>query len=157
MRPGVPGLSPNLHGQGHELRYHSVEGLEKLEARLDASLVLPDRSRFEVAIRRSLANWVFFVPATIAVLWLSTVIVELALVTSVLLSVLIVAALVPSAVALVMAAPKMIFRPLTLRGRRGYLWFWATTVMEALDCGVYGVCLFLLARAGGFASHLWPF
>jgi hypothetical protein len=48
------------------------------------------------------------------------------------------------------------FRPFTRRGRYGYFWFWGTTLMEVLDCGVYGTCLFLLARAGGFAHVLPP-
>jgi hypothetical protein len=154
-RPGAPGLSANLHGRGHELRYHAIDASPGVEERLDASLVPPDRSLFEVAIRRSVGNWIFFVPATIAVLWLSTVIVDLALVTSVLLSILVLGSLIPSAVAVALAAPQAFFRPFTRRGRHGYLWFWATTAMELLDCGVYGTCLFLLARAGGFA-HVLP-
>ncbi len=113
-----------------------------------------DRSRFEVALRRVLGNWIFFVPATIGVLWLSTVIADLATVTSVLLSVLVLAAFVPSAIAVALAVPRIFLRPCTRHGRAGYLWFLATTVMEALDCGVYGTCLFLLARAGGFAHAL---
>jgi hypothetical protein len=44
----------------------------------------------------------------------------------------------------------VLFRPLTARGRSGYLWFLATTVMAVLDCAVYGTCIFLLARAGHF-------
>ncbi len=151
----MPGLSANLHGRGHELRYHAIDQTPGVEEQLDASLVPPDRSLFEVAIRRSAANWMFFVPATIAVLWLSTVIVDLALVTSILLSLLVLGSLVPSLVSVACAAPKAVFRPFTRRGRQGYLWFWGTTVMEALDCGVYGTCLFLLARAGGF-SHVLP-
>jgi hypothetical protein len=114
-----------------------------------------DRSLFEVAIRRSITNWVFFVPATMGALWLSTVIVDLALVTSVLLSLLVLGSLVPSLVSVALAAPKVVFRPLMRNGRQGYLWFWATTLMQILDCGVYGTCLFLLARAGGFA-HILP-
>jgi hypothetical protein len=157
--PGLseaPGLSSNLHGAGHGLRYHAIEDARSVETLLDASLVPPDRSLFDIAIRRSLGNWIFFVPATISVLWLSTVIVDLALVTSVLLSVLVLGSLIPSAVAVALAAPKLCFRPFTRRGRYGYFWFWGTTAMEALDCGVYGTCLFLLARAGGFADVL-PF
>ena len=153
---GVPGLSSHLHGGGHELRFHTIEDARTVDQQLDASLVPPDRSLFEVAIRRSLGNWIFFVPATIAVLWLSTVIVDLALVTSLLLSVLVIGSAIPSAVAVALAAPKVVFRPLTRNGRRGYVWFLVTTVMQALDCGVYATCLFLLARAGGFA-HVLPF
>lgn len=113
-----------------------------------------DRSRFDVALRRSLANWIFFVPASIGVLWLSTVIVELAQVTSVLLGVLVIAAVVPSAVAVVLALPRMVIRPFSRGGLQGYGWLLATTIMELLDCAVYGTCIFLLARAGGFASSL---
>jgi len=155
-RPGVPGLSANLHGRGHELRYHAIDQSLSVDELLDASLVPPDRSLFEVAIRRSLGNWIFFVPATIAALWLSTVIADLAFVTSMLLGLLVLGSAIPAVVSVALAAPKAIFRPLTQRGRSGYLWFWATTIMEILDCGVYGTCLFLLARAGGFA-HLLPF
>lgn len=154
-RPGLPGLSTNLHGRGHELRYHAIDQSLTVDELLDVSLVPPDRSLFEVAIRRSLGNWIFFVPATIAVLWLSTVIVDLAFVTSVLLSVLVLGSAIPAVVSVALAAPKVVFRPLTRVGRSGYLWFWATIVMELLDCGVYGTCLFLLARAGGYA-HLLP-
>ena len=57
-------------------------------------------------------------------------------------------------VAVALAAPQVVFRPFTRRGRNGYLWFWATTLMEILDCSVYGTCLFLLARAGGYAHVL---
>ncbi len=153
---GTPGLSSRLHGGGHGLRYHAIEDARHLEQQLDASLVPPDHTRFDVALRRSLANWVFFVPATIAVLWLSTVIPDLALVTSVLLSVLVLGALVPSVVAVALAAPNLFLRPLTRAGRSGYLWFIVTTVIEVLDCGVYVTCIFLLARAGGFA-HSLPF
>lgn len=153
---GVPGLSTNLHGGAHELRYHAIEDARSVDQLLDASLVPPDRSLFEVAIRRSLANWIFFVPATIAVLWLSTVIVDLALVTSVLLALPVLGSLVRAAVAVLLAVPKVVLRPFTRRGRHGYLWFVATTLMAVLDCGVYGTCLFLLARAGGFA-HVLPF
>lgn len=121
---------------------------------MDASLVPRDRSRFEVALRRSLANWLFFVPASIGVLWLSTVIVELAQVTSVLLGVLVLAAVLPSAAAVVLALPRMAMRPFSRGGLHGYGWLLATTLMELLDCAVYGTCIFLLARAGGFASSL---
>lgn len=152
---GAPGLSSRLHGRGHHLRYHVIDEAQNIEQRLDASLVPPDRTRADVALRRSVGNWVFFVPAAIAVLWLSTVIVELALVTSVLLSVLVLGVLVPSLAGVLLAIPKLVVRPLTRAGRAGYFWFVATTVIEMLDCGVYGTCLFLLARAGGFA-HLLP-
>ena len=152
---GTPGLSTNLHGGGHGLRYHAIEDARSVAERLDASLVPPDRSLFEVAIHRSLGNWIFHVPATIAVLWLSTVIVDLALVTSVLLGVLVLVSLVPAAVSVALAVPKVLFRPFTARGRHGYFWFWATALMAILDCAVYGTCLFLLARAGGFA-HVLP-
>ncbi|MCC6849433.1 MAG: hypothetical protein IT294_13110 [Deltaproteobacteria bacterium] len=151
---GTPGLSPRLRGPHHRLRPHTIGDFRHLEERLDASLVPADRSRFELAIRRSLGNWMFFVPGTIGVLWLSTVIVDLAIVTSVLLSVLVLAAAVPAAIALALAAPRVVARIFTRHGRAGYVWFLATTVMEALDCGVYGTCLFLLARAGGFAPSL---
>ena len=152
---GTPGLSANLHGGGHELRYHAIEDARSVAARLDASLVPPDRTLFEVALRRSLGNWIFHVPATIAVLWLSTVIVDLALVTSVLLGVLVLVAFVPAMVSVALAIPRVLLRLFTVRGRNGYFWFWATTLMAILDCAVYGTCLFLLARAGGFA-HLLP-
>ncbi|MCC6766517.1 MAG: hypothetical protein IT293_17790 [Deltaproteobacteria bacterium] len=148
-------MSPRLQGPDHRLRPHTIGDFHHLEKRLDASLVPADRSRFEVAIRRSLGNWMFFVPATVGVLWLSTVIVDLATVTSVLLSVLVLAAAVPSAVAVALAAPRVVVRPFTRHGRAGYFWFLMTTVMEAIDCGVYGTCLFLLARAGGF-THALP-
>ncbi|MEB2284345.1 MAG: hypothetical protein B6D46_04600 [Polyangiaceae bacterium UTPRO1] len=131
-----------------------VGDFRHLEERLDVSLVPADRSRFEVAIRRSLGNWMFFVPATVGVIWLSTVIADLATVTSVLLSVLVLAALVPAAAAVGLAMPRLLVRPCTRRGRSGYLWFVATTVMATLDCGVYATCLFLLARAGGYAHSL---
>ena len=151
---GTPGLSPRLQGPQHQLRPHTIGDFRHLEARLDASLVPADRSRFDVALRRSLGNWMFFVPATVGVLWLSTVIVDLATVTSVLLSVLVAAAMVPPAVAAGLAVPRLVVRPFTRHGRAGYLWFVVTTVMEALDCGVYATCLFLLARAGGFVHSL---
>jgi hypothetical protein len=147
-------LSSNLHGGGHELRPHAIEDARSVSERLDASLVPPDRSLFEVAIRRSLGNWIFHVPASLAVLWLSTVIVDLALVLSVLLGVLVLVALVPAAVSVALAVPNVLFRPFTARGRHGYFWFWATTLMAILDCVVYGTCLFLLARAGGFGRFL---
>lgn len=155
MRPKAPGLSANLHGGGHELRYHAIDDARSVQQRLDASLVPPDRSLFEIAIRRSIGNWMFHVPATVAVMWLSTVIVDLALVTSVLLGVLVLVAWVPAVVAVVLAVPRVLLRPLTRNGRHGYLWFLATTVMAMLDSLVYGTCLFLLARAGGL-SHLLP-
>jgi hypothetical protein len=156
MRPKAPGLSANLHGAGHELRYHAIDDARSVQERLDASLVPPDRSLFEIAIRRSIGNWMFHVPATVAVLWLSTVITDLALVTSLLLGVLVLVALIPALVAVALAAPKVLFRPLTRSGRRGYLWFLATTLMAVLDTLVYGTCLFLLARAGGVAHLLLP-
>jgi len=155
MRPKAPGLSATLHGVGHELRYHAIDDARSVQQRLDASLVPPDRSLFEIAIRRSIGNWIFHVPATVAVLWLSTVITDLALVTSVLLGVLVLVAAIPSLVSVALAVPKVIFRPLTRNGRHGYLWFLATTLMTGLDVLVYGTCLFLLVRAGGFA-HLVP-
>ncbi len=154
MRPKAPGLSSTLHGAGHELRYHAIDDARSVQERLDASLVPPDRSLFEIAIRRSIGNWIFYVPATVAVMWLSTVITDLALVTSVLLGVLVLVALVPALVAVALAAPKVLFRPLTRNGRHGYLWFLATTLMWVLDALVYGTCLFLLARAGGIAHLL---
>jgi hypothetical protein len=92
----------------------------------------------------------FHVPSTIAVLWLSTVIDDLAMVLSALLGALVLVALVPAVVTVVLAAPGVLFRPLTARGRAGYLWFVATTAVAVLDCGVYGTCVFLLARAGHF-------
>jgi hypothetical protein len=151
---GSPGLSSRLHGRGHHLRFHTIGDHRKLEERLDTSLVPRDRSRFDVAIRRSLGNWMFFVPAAIGILWLSTVIVDLARVTSVLLGVLVLAALIPAAVAVVLALPQIVTRPFSRKGRDGFLWFVGTTAMEALDCGVYGTCIFLLARAGGFVHDL---
>jgi hypothetical protein len=154
-KPGTPGLSANLHGRGHEMRYHAIEDARSVSERLDVSLVPADRSLFEVALRRSLGNWIFHAPATIAVLWLSTVIVDLALVTSALLGMLVLVSLVPAVVSVAIAAPRVLIRPLTARGRRGYFWFLATTVMGVLDCAVYGTCLFLLARAAGIA-HVFP-
>ena len=147
-------MSSNLHGGGHELRYHAIDDARSVAERLDASLVPPDRCLFEVAIRRSRGNWIFHVPATIAVLWLSTVIVDLALVTSVLLGALVLVSFIPAVVSVALAAPQVLLRPFTARGRRGYFWFWATTLMGMLDCAVYGTCLFLLARAAGFAPIL---
>ncbi|MEO6028173.1 MAG: hypothetical protein ABIR79_15015 [Candidatus Binatia bacterium] len=155
MRPKAPGLSANLHGAGHELRYHAIDDARSVQERLDASLVPPDRSLFEIAIRRSIGNWIFHVPATVAVLWLSTVITDLALVTSMLLGVLVLVAGIPALVAVALAVPQVLFRPVTRHGRHGYLWFLATTLMAVLDSLVYGTCLFLLARAGGVA-HLLP-
>ena len=113
-----------------------------------------DRSRFDVALRRSLGNWMFFVPATIGVLWLSTVIPELARVTSVLLGVLVVAAALPSVSSVVVALPQIAIRPFSRKTREGYFWFLVTLVMEGLDCAVYGTCILLLAHAGGFAQSL---
>jgi hypothetical protein len=49
-----------------------------------------------------------------------------------------------------LAAPRVLFRPLTARGRAGYLWFLGTTAVGVLDCAVYGTCIFLLARAAQF-------
>ncbi len=155
VRGGTPGLSANLHGGRHEMRYHAIEDARSVGDLLDLSLVPADRSLFEVAIRRSLGNWMFFVPAAIAVLWLSTVITDLALVTSVLLSLLMLGSLLPSLAVVALAVPKLFFRPFTRQGRRGYLWFVGTTAMAVLDGAVYGTCLFLLARAGGFA-HVLP-
>ncbi len=137
------------------MRYHAIDEASSVDARLDASLVPPDRTIFEVAVRHSLGNWAFHVPATIAVLWLSTVIVDLALMTSLLLGALMLVSLLPALLSVALAVPRALFRPFTARGRNGYFWFVATTLMALLDCGVYGVCLFLLARAGGFA-HVLP-
>ena len=136
------------------MRYHAIEDARSVTERLDASLVPPDRSLFDVAIRRSISNWIFHVPATIAVLWLSTVITDLALVTSVLLGVLVLVAWIPAVVSVLLAAPKVLVRPFTRHGRSGYFWFLATTFMAILDSLVYGVCLWLLARAGGFEALL---
>lgn len=154
-KAGTPGLSANLHGRGHEMRYHAIEDARSVSERLDASLVPADRSLFEVALRRSLGNWIFHVPATIAVLWLSTVIVDLAFVTSALLAVFVLVALVQAVVSIAVAVPNVLFRPFTARGRRGYAWLCATTLFGLLDCVVYGTCLFLLARAAGVA-HVFP-
>lgn len=155
-RGGTPGLSSNLHGGDHELHYHSIDDPRSVAERLDASLVPPDRTLCEMAIQRALGNGIFHVPATIAVLWLSTVIVDLALVVSALLGVLVLVSLVPVLVSVALAVPKVLFRPFTARGRHGYFWFWATTVIEILDCAVQGTCLFLLARAAGVTQVL-PF
>jgi hypothetical protein len=154
-RPSEPGLSVNLHGRGHELRYHAIEDARSVSQMLDASLVPPDRSLCEVAIRRAGGNWMFFVPATIGVAWLSTVISDLAVVTSVLLSVLLLSSFLPAAAAVGLAMPRLVVRPFTRYGRPGYLWFWGTTFVSVLDCCVYATCLFLLARAGGYA-HMLP-
>jgi hypothetical protein len=156
MRPKAPGLSANLHGSGHELRYHAIEDARSVQERLDASLVPRDQSLFDVAIRRSISNWIFHVPATVAVLWLSTVITDLALVTSVLLGVLVLVAFIPAVVSVALAVPQVLIRPLTRHGRHGYVWFLATALMGVLDSLVYGTCLALLARAGGYAGLL-PF
>jgi hypothetical protein len=147
-------LSANLHHGGHELRYHAIEDSSRVATRLDASLVPRDRTIFELAVRESIGNWIFHVPGTIAVLWLSTVIIDLALMTSLLLGALILISFVPAVVSMVLSVPRIFLRPFTKRGRNGYFWFIATTVMAVLDCAVYGVCLFLLARAAGFAPHL---
>ena len=136
------------------VRYRPIEDGQSVEARLDASLVPPDRSLFDVALHRSLENWIFHVPATIAVLWLSTVVDELAVMLAVLLGGLVLIAFVPAVAALVLALPKLPIRVLSRRGRRAYGWFLATTVMAALDCTVYATCLFLLARAAGYAVQL---
>ena len=149
-----PGLSSRLHGGGHHLRFHTIDDHRVLEEKLDASLVPRDRSRFDVAARRALGNWIFFVPATIGVLWLSTVIPDLARVTSVLLGVLVLGALIPVTTAVLLALPQIVLRPLSRRTREGYVWFLATLLMEACDGGVYATCLFLIARAGGFARGL---
>lgn len=138
------------------MRYHAIDDARGVQQRLDASLVPPDQSLFDVAIRRSISNWIFHVPATVAVLWLSTVITDLALVTSVLLGVLVLVAWIPALVSVALAAPRVLIRPFTRHGRRGYFWFLATTAMGILDSLVYGTCLVLLARAGGFAALL-PF
>lgn len=150
-KAGVPGLSANLPGSGHALRYEPVGDARSVNERLDASLVPADRSLFEVALRRSVSNWIFHLPAAIGALWLSTVIVGLSYVVSALLAMLVLVVLVPAVVAVALAAPNVILRPLTRKGRQGYLWFLATTLMHGLDCGVYFACLFLLARAVGFA------
>jgi hypothetical protein len=52
--------------------------------------------------------------------------------------------------------PQVLIRPLTRHGRHGYVWFLATALMGVLDSLVYGTCLALLARAGGYAGLL-PF
>ena len=158
--PGVgaadsPSLTANLRSDHKPLRYTLIDDSLSIEQQLDASLVPPDRSLFEVALRRSLGNWIFHVPATIGVLWLSTVIVQLAVVLSALLAVLVLGSLFPSMAAVVLAAPRVLFRPFYAHGRSGYFWFLGTTVMEGLDCVVYGTCLFLLARAAGLAVS-WP-
>jgi hypothetical protein len=144
------GLGTTTVGGARRLRYSPIDDSATVGERLDASLVPADRSLFEIALHRSLANWAFHAPATIAVLWLSTVISDLAVVLSALLGGLVLASLVPAVVAVALAAPRVLIRPLTARGRRGYGWFFATTVMAVLDCVVYGSCLFLLARAASF-------
>jgi hypothetical protein len=148
------GLSVNLYGGDRLVRYTPIDDSLSVAARLDASLVPPDRSVCEVALRRSLGNWVFHVPATIAVLWLSTVIADLAVVLSVMLGALILTSAIPALAAVVLAVPDVLTRPLTRKGRAGYLWFLGATAFSVLDCLVYGTCLFLLARAGGFAIRL---
>lgn len=159
--PGVgatdsPSLSAHLKGGTKPVLYTAIDDSLSVADRLDASLVPPDRSLFEVALRRSLGNWIFHVPSTIAVLWLSTVIVQLSVVLSGLLAILVLASAMPSSASVVLAAPRVLFRPFYARGRAGYFWFLGTTLMEVLDCLVYGTCLFLLARAAGLAVS-WPF
>lgn len=143
----VPGTSS---GSPRVFRYQPIDDSASVVERLDASLVPADRTLFEVALRGSLSNWMFHVPSTVAVLWLSTVIDDLAVVLSALLGALVLVALIPAAAMVVVSAPRVLFRPLTARGRAGYLWFLATTAMAMLDCAVYGTCVFLLARAGHF-------
>lgn len=137
-------------GSPRAFRYQPIDDSATVVQRLDASLVPADRTLFELAMRRSLSNWMFHVPSTVAVLWLSTVIDDLAVVLSALLGALVLVALVPAVVTVVVAAPGVLFRLLTARGRAGYLWFVATTAVAVLDSGVYGTCVFLLARAGHF-------
>jgi hypothetical protein len=157
--PGLPvaereSLSVNLYTGGRPVRYTPIDDSLCVEARLDASLVPPDRSVCEVALKRSLGNWIFHVPATIGVLWLSTVIVDLAVVLSVMLGALVLTSAIPALISVLLAAPRVLTRPFTRRGRRGYVWFLGATTFSVLDCLVYGTCLFLLARAGGFAISL---
>jgi hypothetical protein len=147
-------LSVNLYGGDRHVRYAPIDDSSSVEARLDASLVPPDRSVCEIALKRSLDNWIFTVPATIAVLWLSTVIVDLALVLSVMLGVLVLTTAIPALVTLLLALPRVLARPFTRKGRAGYLWFLVATGFSVLDCLVYSTCFFLLARAGGFAIRL---
>jgi len=155
---GVSGSAPDVElpstAGGRPLRYRPIEDSATVEERLDASLVPADRSVFDVALHRSLANWAFHVPSTVAVLWLSTVIVDLAVVLSALLGALVLLSLVPAAVAVALAVPRVLFRPFTARGRFGYGWFLGTTTLAIVDCAVYGVCLFLLARAAQVALPL---
>jgi hypothetical protein len=149
---GRVGLPATSTGVGRPVRYRPIDDAS-VENRLDASLVPADRSLFDVALHRSLSNWMFHVPSTVGVLWLSTVIEELAVVMGALLGAIVLVSFIPAAVSLLLAVPRVLFRPLTRRGRFGYLWFLGTTTMAALDCGVYGTCLFLLARA----AHVpWP-
>ena len=136
------------------LRHWPIGDAASVRQRLDASLVPADRSVFDVALHRSLSNWMFHVPSTVAVLWLSTVIDDLAVVLSALLGALVLVSFIPAAATVVLAVPRVLFRPLTARGRFGYAWFVGTTTMAALDCAVYGTCLFLLARAAHFALPL---
>jgi hypothetical protein len=143
-------LSAPSAGGSRARRYQPIVDSATVAERLDASLVPADRSLFEVALRRSLSNWTFHVPSTVAVLWLSTVIVDLAVMLSALLGALVVIVLVPAMVTVGLAAPRVLFRPLTARGRAGYLWFLGTTAVGVLDCAVYGTCIFLLARAAQF-------
>jgi hypothetical protein len=105
-RPSEPGLSVNLHGRGHELRYHAIEDARSVSQMLDASLLL-------------------------------------------------LSSFLPAAAAVGLAMPRLVVRPFTRYGRPGYLWFWGTTFVSVLDCCVYATCLFLLARAGGYA-HMLP-
>ena len=146
-RMGMPATSA---GPARPVRYQPIGDSATVGERLDASLVAADRSLFDVALHRSLSNWMFHVPATVAVLWLSTVIDDLAVVLSGLLGAVVLVAFIPAAATVVLAIPRVVFRPLTSRGRFGYVWFLATTIMAALDCAVYGTCIFLLARAGHF-------
>ncbi len=149
---GRVGLPATSTGVGRPVRYRPIDDAS-VENRLDASLVPADRSLFDVALHRSLSNWMFHVPSTVGVLWLSTVIEELAVVLGALLGAIVLVSFIPAAVSLLLAVPRVLFRPLTRRGRFGYPWFLGTTTMAALDCGVYGTCLFLLARA----AHVpWP-
>jgi hypothetical protein len=151
---GGMGLPATSGSRARPLRYRIIDDGVSVADRLDASLVPADRSLFEIALHRSLSNWMFHVPSTVAVLWLSTVIVDLAVVLSALLGALVLMSLVPAAVAVALAAPRVLFRPLSVRGRFGYVWFVATTAMAALDCAVYGTCVFLLARAAHFSLPL---
>ncbi len=155
--PGVWG-SPESDPKASErqVRYTAIDESLSVVERLDASLVPPDRSLFEVAIRRSFGNWVFHVPATFAVLWLSTVIPQLAIVLGALLAILILTTILPSGTTAVLAAPAVLIRPFYARGRAGYLWFLGTTTLAALDVLVCASCLFILARAADLPVRL-PF